>query len=113
MFANYNISLGFHILIFRNSYRDIPSAIKTLDIMKNAGIEPTSRTYAEILCAHAKRGDIESIKLTFNECREKNIQLADKEILDIIYTLATNQHLDIIDEVQTFSITQKDYFISF
>ncbi|XP_058793240.1 leucine-rich PPR motif-containing protein, mitochondrial-like [Phymastichus coffea] len=81
---------------------DISNSIKILDIMKNAGIELTSRTYSEILCAHAKAGDVESIKSTFNQCQEKNIQLTDKEVLDVIYTLAVNQHLNMIDEMISY-----------
>lgn len=67
--------------------------------MKQAGIEPTSRSYTAVLCTHAKRGDIMAIRNTLDECKEKDILLANKEILDVIYTLALNKQSEHIDEV--------------
>ena len=67
--------------------------------MKQAGIEPTSRTYSAVLCAHAKNGDIEIIRSTLKECNKKDILFADKEILDVVYALASNGFPEHIDEV--------------
>lgn len=75
------------------------SAVKVLEIMAEAGIQPTSRTYTEILCTYAKRGDIEAIRQTLKEFKEKDIQMTDRELLEVVCSLAINNHLDLIDEV--------------
>lgn len=67
--------------------------------MKEAGIEPSSRTYVAILSTHAKDGNIEAIQNVFSECKKKDIPFSDKEILEVIFTLAVNEHHDLIDEV--------------
>lgn len=67
--------------------------------MSEAGIEPSSRTYVAILCVHAKKGDIDAIRNVLGECKQKDIPFSDKEVLEVIYTLAINEHHDFIDEV--------------
>jgi leucine-rich PPR motif-containing protein len=67
--------------------------------MTNAGVTPTSSTYTQVLCMHAKNGDIEAIRNTFKECKEKKINFMDKDILDVIYTLAINKHSEHVEEV--------------
>lgn len=80
-------------------HRDVQNAVKILDIMRQAGVEPSSRSYTAILCTYAKRGNIEDIRKTLDECKAKDILLSDKEILEVVYTLAINKQFDHIDEV--------------
>ncbi|XP_023247961.1 leucine-rich PPR motif-containing protein, mitochondrial [Copidosoma floridanum] len=94
-----NESIFNSLILGHSSADDVPSALKILDIMKQANVEPTSRTYAAIMCVHAKQGDIGSIKSVLDECRNKDITFTDKEILDVIYTLAINKHEDYVDEL--------------
>lgn len=67
--------------------------------MKQSGIEPSSRTYSALLCVHARKGDIEAIRKVMDECKQKDILFSDKEVLEVIYTLAVNEHHDLLDEV--------------
>ena len=67
--------------------------------MKQAGIEPTANSYTAVLCVHAKRGDIDAIRSTLNECKQKDFILLDKDILEVIYTLACSGYENYIDEV--------------
>lgn len=67
--------------------------------MKQAGLEPTSETYVTLMCCLAKHGLVDDIFLTLEECEQNNILILDKDLLEIIYNLATNSHSDRISEV--------------
>lgn len=60
--------------------------------MSEAGLEPSADTYTTLLCGYAKKGDIEGINKILNDCNTKEIYLLDKDYLDIVYALATNDH---------------------
>ncbi|XP_014230719.1 leucine-rich PPR motif-containing protein, mitochondrial [Trichogramma pretiosum] len=83
---------------------DVPNALKVVNIMTQAGIEPSSRTYSAVLCAHATVGDVEAIQATLKECHQKDILFSDKDILDVIYTLAVSGHSQFIDELKNLFI---------
>lgn len=68
------------------------SARGILNVMQQAGLEPSADTYTTLLCGFARKGDIDSIKSTLEECDSKEIYLLDKDYLDIIFSLATNGH---------------------
>lgn len=68
------------------------SAQGIIGVMTQAGLEPSADTYTTLLCGYAKKGDIDSINKTLQECETKEIYLLDKDYLDIIYALATNGH---------------------
>lgn len=68
------------------------SAKGIISVMQQAGLEPSADTYTTLLCGYARNGDIESIKSTFEECESKEIYLLDKDYLDIIFALSTNNH---------------------
>jgi leucine-rich PPR motif-containing protein len=75
------------------------SAASILNVMKQANVEPSAETYTVLMCGHAKRGDIDSIKHIMEDCKTANIHLFDKDILEVVYTLAINSHYGHIDEV--------------
>lgn len=75
------------------------SAVGILSVMKQAGLEPSADTYTTLLCCYAKGGDIKSILTTLETCEKNEIYLLDKDIFDIIYTLATNGHANTVDEL--------------
>lgn len=77
------------------------SAEGILNVMTQAGLEPSADTYTTLLCGYAQKGDIDNIKKTLNECDTKEIFLLDKDYFDIIYSLATNGHSEHIPFILT------------
>lgn len=67
--------------------------------MKQAGLEPTADTYTTLLCSYAKVGDIAAIQTTLDECERNELYLLDKDIFDVIYTLATSGHAGHVDSL--------------
>lgn len=68
------------------------SARGILSVMQQAGLEPSADTFTTLLCGYARKGDLDAIKSTLEECETKEIYLLDKDYLDILYSLATNGH---------------------
>lgn len=75
------------------------SAKGIVTVMNQAGVEPSSDTYATLLCCYAKHGDMESIENTLVECEHKDISLLDKDLLNIVYQLTINGYGDKIDSI--------------
>lgn len=67
--------------------------------MRRGGMEPTADTYTTLLCGYAKRGDIEAIMKTIEMCEQKELYLLDRDILEVIYSLAVNGHTEHLDTV--------------
>ncbi|XP_011495646.1 PREDICTED: uncharacterized protein LOC105360449 [Ceratosolen solmsi marchali] len=84
------------------------NALNILNIMKKAGIDPTSSTYANILCIHAKNGKIDDIRSVLQECKERRIHFMNTDILNVIYTLAVNKHSEYIEETRKLVISDLD-----
>jgi leucine-rich PPR motif-containing protein len=80
-------------------FSDMESAEGILNIMKESNLEPLSDTYTLLASGYAKKGDITKILNLINICESKEINLNNKEYLDIIYSLAVNGHGDQIDQV--------------
>ncbi|KAF6210429.1 hypothetical protein GE061_013535 [Apolygus lucorum] len=78
---------------------DMESAVGILDVMKQAGLEPSSSTYTALLCGYAKHGDIEAINNTLKECESKEISINDRDLLEVIFTLIVNDHMNGLEEV--------------
>ena len=71
--------------------------------MAQAGLQPSADTYTTLLCGYARKGDIDYICKTIDSCEQKEIFLLDKDILEIIYSLATNGHPEKVDSLEVFS----------
>lgn len=67
--------------------------------MKQTGMMPTSNTYTHLLCAFAKHGKIDDILSTLDKCEASEIHLSDKDLLEVIYQLATNGHSNFADHI--------------
>jgi len=89
------------------------SAAGILGVMQQAGLDPSADTYTTLLCGYAKKGDIDAITKTLEQCDAKDIQLLDKDYMDIIYSLAVNNHLEHVDTVSSFlliyPLNQRDF----
>lgn len=75
------------------------AATEVLKQMESRDITPTIRTYSILMYAYAVHGDIECIRKTLAECKDKNIWIPDKVFLKIIYHLSSNGFKEPIDEV--------------
>ncbi|XP_065092380.1 leucine-rich PPR motif-containing protein, mitochondrial [Ochlerotatus camptorhynchus] len=88
----------FNALIMGHSQADdLESATGILAVMSQAGLHPSADTYTTLLCGYARKGDIDYIVKTLETCEQKEIYLLDKDLLEIIYSLATNGHAEKID----------------
>lgn len=65
--------------------------------MSQAGLQPSADTYTTLLCGYARKGDVEYILKTLDTCEQREIYLLDKDLLEIIYSLATNGHAEKVD----------------
>uniref|UniRef100_A0A1B0GLS0 Pentacotripeptide-repeat region of PRORP domain-containing protein n=1 Tax=Lutzomyia longipalpis TaxID=7200 RepID=A0A1B0GLS0_LUTLO len=83
----------FNALILGHSQADdMESAVGILNVMQQAGLSPSADTYTTLLCGYAKKGNVEAIQKTLEECEKKEVFLLDKDILDVLYTLAISGH---------------------
>lgn len=80
------------------------SAEGILSLMEESNLEPTSDTYTLLASGYAKNGDIAKVVNVLDICDNKEINLSDKEYLDIVYSLAINGHGDKIDQVSILFI---------
>jgi len=78
------------------------SARGILAVMKQAGLEPSAETFTSLLCGHAKQGDIEAIRAVLIECEAQNVEILDRDLMEIIYSLAKAKHLEHIPEASNF-----------
>lgn len=90
----------FNALIMGHSNADdLESATGIINVMSQAGLEPSADTYTTLLCGFARKGDIESINKHIGICESKEIHLLDKDFLEIVYALAINGHEDKVDSI--------------
>ncbi|XP_034537185.1 LOW QUALITY PROTEIN: leucine-rich PPR motif-containing protein, mitochondrial [Notolabrus celidotus] len=78
---------------------DIESAKNILPVMQGAGIEPGPDTYLSLLKAYAEKGDLDSLKKTIEEAESADCSLMDRDIMQVIYTLAKAGHQQHIQEM--------------
>lgn len=71
---------------------DIESAKNILVVMRNAGIEPGPDTYVSLLNAFAQSGDMENVKATMEAAESADCSLMDRDIMQVIFTLAKAGH---------------------
>ncbi|KAM4730439.1 leucine-rich PPR motif-containing protein, mitochondrial [Anableps anableps] len=67
---------------------DIESAANILSVMRGAGVEPSPDTYVTLLNAYAEKGDLESMKKTLEAAESADCSLMDRDIMQVIFTLA-------------------------
>ncbi|XP_046388703.1 leucine-rich PPR motif-containing protein, mitochondrial [Ischnura elegans] len=78
---------------------DMESAKGMLGVMEQAGLPPSAETYATLLCGFAKMGDKESISNTLKDCDAKQIDIIDRDYMDILYVAVANNHPELADEL--------------
>lgn len=75
------------------------SAEGVLKVMKESNIEPLADTYTLLASGYAKKGDIKKIVEIIELCNNKDMNLSDKEYLDIIYSLTIGGYGDKTEQV--------------
>lgn len=69
----------------------------------------TNKTYAALICTHAKLNNVAKIKEIIQHCNLNNIYFSNKDILDVIYILTRNNN---INDVHTVRIS-KNFVIKY
>ncbi|XP_062545497.1 leucine-rich PPR motif-containing protein, mitochondrial [Armigeres subalbatus] len=88
----------FNALIMGHSQADdLESATGILAVMAQAGLQPSADSYTTLLCGYARKGDVDYIIKTLETCEQKEIYLLDKDLLEIVYSLATNGYGENVD----------------
>uniref|UniRef100_A0A8D0D7B0 Leucine rich pentatricopeptide repeat containing n=1 Tax=Sander lucioperca TaxID=283035 RepID=A0A8D0D7B0_SANLU len=78
---------------------DIESAKNILPVMRGAGIEPGPDTYVALLNAYAAKGDLDSLKETMEAAESADCSLMDRDVMQVIFTLAKAGHQQHIPEM--------------
>nr|XP_046257799.1 leucine-rich PPR motif-containing protein, mitochondrial [Scatophagus argus] len=78
---------------------DMESAQNILTVMKGAGIEPGPDTYVSLLNAYAEKGDLDSLKQTLEAAESADCSLMDRDLMQVIFTLAKAGHQEHIPEI--------------
>ncbi|XP_061693237.1 leucine-rich PPR motif-containing protein, mitochondrial [Syngnathoides biaculeatus] len=78
---------------------DIESAKNILSVMRGAGIDPGPDTFVSLLNAYAEKGDMDSLKKTLEEAENADSSLMDRDIMEVIFTLARAGHQQHIPEI--------------
>ncbi|KAF1375540.1 hypothetical protein PFLUV_G00221260 [Perca fluviatilis] len=78
---------------------DIESAKNILPVMRGAGIEPGPDTYVALLNAYAAKGDLDSLKKTMEAAESADCSLMDRDVMQVIFTLAKSGHQQHIPEM--------------
>ncbi|XP_054655243.1 leucine-rich PPR motif-containing protein, mitochondrial isoform X2 [Dunckerocampus dactyliophorus] len=78
---------------------DIESAKNILSVMRGAGIDPGPDTYVSLLNGYAERGDLDSLKKTLEDAESADFSLVDRDIMQVIFTLAKAGHQQHVPEM--------------
>ncbi|XP_042289821.1 leucine-rich PPR motif-containing protein, mitochondrial [Thunnus maccoyii] len=78
---------------------DIESAKNILTVMRGAGIEPGPDTYVSLLNVYAEKGDLDSLKKTLEAAESADCSLMDKDVMQVIFTLAKAGHQQHVPEM--------------
>ncbi|XP_076163207.1 bicoid stability factor isoform X2 [Ptiloglossa arizonensis] len=93
----------YNSLITGYSYTDdIENVNKTLIRMKMNNIQPNVETYITVINAYARKNDIIKVKEIMHSCNASNIRFSNMNILNVIYTLVKNNHMEYVDSMYQY-----------
>ncbi|CAI5771115.1 leucine-rich PPR motif-containing protein, mitochondrial [Podarcis lilfordi] len=78
---------------------DMENAENILSVMRDAGIEPGPDTYVALLNAYAEKGDMSKIEEILGSIEKGDAYLLDKDLMDIIFTLAKAGHPQYVQNI--------------
>ncbi|ODN04280.1 Leucine-rich PPR motif-containing protein, mitochondrial [Orchesella cincta] len=87
------------LILGHGQANDMESAEGILTVMGQAGLEPNDDTYVTLMTCYAKQGDIQNVHRIVKECEQKEIFLIDRDFLNVVHSLAQNNHQGLIDEI--------------
>lgn len=70
--------------------------------MKNKDIQLTSKSYTAVMCTYAKLKNIDQINKVIKACYSHNVYFTNANILEVIYVLAVNNHIEHINSVRIY-----------
>lgn len=79
------------------SCRNIEAANETIAGLNENGFKINGDTLATFLRHYAKAGDVENIQKTITKFKTENIKLLNRDVLNAIYELVSNGHVEKID----------------
>ncbi|XP_028279212.1 leucine-rich PPR motif-containing protein, mitochondrial [Parambassis ranga] len=88
---------------------DIKSAENILPVMRAAGMEPGPDTYVSLLNAYAEKGDLDNMKKTLEGAESSSCTLQDRDIMQVIFTLAKAGHQQHIPDMTERLRHEKSY----
>lgn len=80
-------------------FSDMKGAENMLNIIKQAGIQPSSETFALLICGYIKHHNLEKADELIQKCELDGIAFTDKNYLDMIHAYAISGYVDEIDKV--------------
>ncbi|XP_018009682.1 leucine-rich PPR motif-containing protein, mitochondrial [Hyalella azteca] len=106
-----NLSINesiFNSLILGHSRAgDTKSAEDMLQVMQSSGLEPSVDTYLALAISQAEHGDIEGVKATISQSAGQEQALHDRDIMEVIYALASKGHAEHVPEM--ISLLRKEW----
>ncbi|XP_026212670.1 leucine-rich PPR motif-containing protein, mitochondrial [Anabas testudineus] len=78
---------------------DMENAKNILSVMRGAGMEPGPETYVSLLTAYAEKGDMDGLKKTLETAESADCSLMDRDIMQVIFTLAKSGHEQYLPEM--------------
>ncbi|XP_061767188.1 leucine-rich PPR motif-containing protein, mitochondrial [Nerophis ophidion] len=88
---------------------DLESAKNILSVMQGAGIDPGPDTYVSLMNGYIEKGDLDSLKKTLEEAESANIRLVDRDIMQLIFTLAKAGHQQHVPEMMEHLRQDRNY----
>lgn len=76
------------------------SAEENIEVMKQAGVEPTSESYSILIGGYIKQGNLEKAEELLKQCEAKDYLLSEKDYFDILYAYAKHGYVDEVDKVK-------------
>lgn len=96
------------------------SAKGVIKVMAQAGLEPNNETHKALLCGYARQGLVQDISATLSmklnikvllhsycihiflgDCEKNEVIMHDRDLLEVLYTAAVNNHSSVVDDLLT------------
>ncbi|XP_076687087.1 bicoid stability factor [Andrena cerasifolii] len=90
------------LIVGYSQLHDLKSISKILLNIIESKIKPNAETFTAVMCAYAKKNNIDGIKEQIYTCKSSNIHLSNENIFNVIYTLAANNYTQHIDTMYRY-----------
>lgn len=90
---------------------DMASAEGILTVMQEGGIQPSSETYALLMCGYIRNGNLEKVEELFKKCELMEIMFSDNNYFDVIYEYTLHGYDDQVDQVILSALPRLKIFL--